>query len=306
MRFAISIPQFYADGEFDPEGFRAHVRRIEELGFDSGWTQEQVLAVKEFSHLGAIETMTYAAAVTERLRLGCSVFVTPLHNPVHLAHSLASLDQLSRGRLEVGVGSGGRDRPFAAFGVDPEGLISRFTEGLEIMRALWSQPSVTFEGRFWQLKDAKLKPGAFQKPGPPIWFGGAHPKALRRAARLADGFFGAGASTTAAFADQVRTLRTELASAHRDPTTFAIAKRVYIAIDDGNPDRARERISTALENLYGTPTLASVAVAGTTTDCIRGIQDVADAGAELILFTPLHDEADHMEHIAAEVIPQLR
>jgi len=72
------------------------------------------------SVLGPIETMTYAAACVERMRLGCAVLVTPLHNPVHLAKSLSSLDQLSRGRLDVGIGTGGRGRMFSAFGVDPD------------------------------------------------------------------------------------------------------------------------------------------------------------------------------------------
>src|SRR5262249_17904565 len=132
MRFAISIPQTVPDGAFDPAAFGAYLRRAEDLGFESGWTLEQVLGTRPT--LGAVETMTYAAACCERLRLGCVVFVTPLHSPLHLAKSLSTLDQLSRGRLEVGVGTGGRTRPFAAFGVDPEGLVTRFTEGLRLMR----------------------------------------------------------------------------------------------------------------------------------------------------------------------------
>src|SRR5215469_12056614 len=126
-RFAISIPQFVADGTFDPAGFRAHLARAEALGFDGAWTQEQVLGT--MPNLGPIETMTYAAACTERLRLGCAVFVMPLHSPVHLAKSLSTVDQLSRGRLEVGVGTGGRGRMFSAFAVDPGKLVARFIEG---------------------------------------------------------------------------------------------------------------------------------------------------------------------------------
>jgi len=139
MRFAIAIPQFYADGEFDPEAFRAYFARAEELGcFDSAWTQEQGLGAAP--QLGPVEAMTYAAACTRRLRLGCVVFVSTLHSPVHLAKSLSSLDQLSRGRLEIGVGTGGKGRPFAAFGVDPQRYVARFTEGLALMKALWTEP----------------------------------------------------------------------------------------------------------------------------------------------------------------------
>src|SRR5262245_5877873 len=133
-RFAISIPQFVADGTFDPGAFDTYLTRAEALGFESAWTGEQVLGT--MPHLGPIETMTYAAACSELLRLGCMMLVSPLYSPLHLAKSLSSLDQLSRGRIEVGVGTGGRVRMFSAFGVDPATLVARFTEGLRLMRAL--------------------------------------------------------------------------------------------------------------------------------------------------------------------------
>src|SRR5262247_655224 len=205
MRFAISIPQFVPDGEFDPAGFRAYMVRAEALGFESAWTLEQTFGT--MPHLGPIETMAYAAACTERIRLGCVVFVTPLHSPVHLAKYLGTLDQLSRGRLEIGVGTGGRARMFSAFQVDATSLVARFTEGLQLMKALWTEPRVNFDGRFWQLKDAAMEPKPFQKPHPPMWFGASHPDALRRAARHGDGFFGAGSSTEAQFAAQVPIVR---------------------------------------------------------------------------------------------------
>lgn len=305
MRYAISIPQFYADGTFDPDEFRVRMQRIEELGFHSAWTQEQVLTAGQMPQLGALETMTYAAASTSRIRLGCSVFVTSLHNPVHLARSLSTLDQLSRGRLDVGVGYGGKGRMLSAFGIEPEGLLTRFTEGIEVMRALWSEPEVTYDGRFWQLTGARMEPKPFQKPGPPVWFGGGHAKALRRAARLGDGFFGAGSATIDAFVDQVQTLRTELAAADRDPATYPIAKRVYVVIDD-DPARARTQAEQSLEKIYGTKAFAPVAVAGTPADVTSEVQRVIDAGAELVLFTPLDDASEQAERIAAEVIPHLR
>jgi probable F420-dependent oxidoreductase len=304
MPFAISIPQFFSDGAFDPTAFRTYVRRAEALGYQSGWTQENVLGTGPI--LSPVETMTYAASCTETLRLGCSVFVTPLHNPVHLAKSLSSLDQLSRGRLEVGVATGGQSRMFSAFEVDPTRLVARFTEGLRLMKELWTQPKVTFEGQFWQLTDAPMAPKPFQKPHPPVWFGGSHPAALRRAVRLGDGFFGAGSTTTAAFAEQVRTVREELAEAGRDPGTFRIAKRVYIGVDD-DVRQVRERMAEGLEMVYGdfSQRLGHVSVSGTPEDCVQGIGEVIDSGAELVLFTPLFDQATQMERVAAEVVPQL-
>jgi probable F420-dependent oxidoreductase len=304
VRFAISIPQQVADGTFDPAHMRAYLARAEELGFASAWTQEQVIGTLPL--LGPAETLSYAAACTDRLRLGCAVFVTSLHSPVHLAKSLSTLDQLSRGRLEVGIGTGGR-RMFSAFGVDPESFVARFSEGLRLMRALWTEPRVNFDGRFWQLAGAAMEPKPFQKPGPPIWFGGSHPAALRRAIRLGDGFFGAGSVTTKQFADQVQTLRGALAEQDRDPARFPVAKRVYIAVDD-DAERARAGIGAALDQVYGffgRRDLTPVAVCGTPGDCVRGLREVAEAGAELILLNPLFDDARQMERLAAEVMPQL-
>ena len=199
VRFAIAIPQHVAGGTFDPAAFRAFMTRAEELGFESAWTQEQVLG--DMPNLGPLETMAYAAACSERIRLGCAVLVSTLHSPLHLAKSIATLDQLSRGRIEVGLGSGGRYRAFAAFDVDPATFVGRFTEGLALMRACWTEPRIDFEGRFWQVAQGAMEPKPVQSPYPPIWLAGGHPDALRRAVRLGDGFFGAGSSTTAQFVE---------------------------------------------------------------------------------------------------------
>jgi probable F420-dependent oxidoreductase len=304
MRFAIAIPQFYADGEFEPPRFRAYLGRAEELGFESAWTQESVLGTG--AQLAPLETMTYAAACTSRLRLGCSVFVTPLHSPVHLAKNLSTLDQLSRGRLEVGVGTGGKARPFAAFGLSPDRYVARFTEGLALMKALWTQPRVTFDGEFWQLKDAAMEPKPAQKPHPPVWFGASTEPALRRAVKLGDGFFGAGSSPTASFAGQVQIVRQALTEAGREPGSFPIAKRIYIAVDD-NAGRARTRINDAMARIYGrrVPSIEAAAVAGTAADCVREVNAVAAAGAELILFTTVFDQLEQMERLASEVMPHV-
>ena len=305
MRFAISIPQRYPDGSFDPGAFAAYLARAEELGFESAWTMEQILGSSP--RLGALEVMTFAAASTRRLRIGCSVFVSPLHQPVQLAKSLSTLDQLSQGRLEMGFGTGGRGRPFAAFGIGPDRLVTRFTEGLAVMKACWTEPEINFDGQFWSLQNAALEPKPWQKPYPPLWIGGSAPAAVRRAARLADGFFGAGSTTTAAFAEQVTVLRGALAGDGRDPGAFPVAKRVYVAVDD-DAERARDRTAAALIDVYGEafgPRLLPAVVTGPPEACVRGLREVAAAGAGLILLSALFDEPEQMERLAAEVVPQL-
>jgi probable F420-dependent oxidoreductase len=304
VRVAISMPQRFGDGMFDPQSFRAFLGRAEALGFESAWTQEQVLG--RFPQLAPTETMTFAAACTERIRLGCAVYVTPLHNPVHLAKSLSTLDQLSGGRLEIGVGSGGKQRPFAAFGVDAATYIARFSEGVALMKACWTEPTITFEGRFWQMQGAAMEPKPMQKPFPPLWFGGGHPNALRRAVRFGGGYFGAGSSTTAQFREHVRNLRTILTEEGRDVAGCPIAKRVYVHVDE-DAERAAQVVARNLAQIYAHigADFTAVAVFGSPRTCIEGVREVVDAGAELVLFTPLHDEAAQMERLAAEVVPAL-
>jgi len=304
MRFAISIPQVYGDGEFDPGAFRAYLQRVEELGFESAWTQESVLSSSP--QIAPLQAMTYAAACTQRLRLGCVVFVSTLHSPPHLAKALSSLDQLSGGRVEVGVGTGGKTRPFAAFGMSADRYVARFTEGLALMKALWTESRVTFDGEFWQLTDAAMEPKPAQKPHPPVWIGANGEQALRRAVRLGDGFFGAGSTPTARFADQVQVVRAALADAGRDPATFPIAKRLYIGVDD-DAARVRERVNAAIARIYGRrmPVIEAAAVAGTADDCAREAREAAAAGAELILFTTLFDPAEQAERLAAKVMPRI-
>lgn len=310
LRYGIGIPQIYPDGSFSPDDFRAYLARAESLGvYESGWVQEQELGSAPV--LAPFETMAYAAACTSTLRLGCVVFASPLHQPVHLAKAVATLDQLSGGRIEIGVGSGGRQRPYAAYGLTPDRFIARFTEGLALMKALWTEPSVTFDGDFWQLSDAVMEPKPAQKPYPRLWFGGNAEAAVRRGVRLCDGFFGAGSQPTAAFADQVAVVRDELTKTGRrvgfGPGEYPVAKRVYLGLDSAAEPRPRERMNTELAAMYGrrVPTIEAAVVAGSADECVAGVRAVIDAGAELVLFTPLYDGREHLERIAAEIIPRL-
>jgi probable F420-dependent oxidoreductase len=303
MRFAISIPQFYADGEFDPVAFRNFFAAAEQLAYDSAWAHESLLSGTP--QLSPIETMTYAAACTQRLRLGCAVFVSTLHSPVHLARSMATLDQLSGGRVDVGIGTGGGQRPFAAFGIGADRYVARFTEGLAVMKALWTQDRVSFDGEFWQLASAAMEPKPVQKPHPPVWIGAGAPAALRRAARVGDGFFGSGGAPIDRFAEQVRLVRAALAEAGRDLDAFPIAKRLYIGVDD-NAARARDRMRAAIARMYGRPVpdIEAAAVAGTPAECADAVARTAAAGAELVLFTTLFDPGTQAARLAEEVIPQ--
>jgi alkanesulfonate monooxygenase SsuD/methylene tetrahydromethanopterin reductase-like flavin-dependent oxidoreductase (luciferase family) len=136
---------------------------------------------------------------------------------------------------------------------------------------------------------------------------------VRRGVRLCDGFFGAGSSATSAFASQVSVVRETLASdpgrggVGFGPGQFPIAKRVYLGVDPSSGARARDRMNDALAGMYGArvPAIESAAVAGTVAECVDGVRAVIEAGAEMILFTPLYDNVEHMELIADQIIPAL-
>ena len=303
MRFAISIPQYARESRFDAVTFRAHLARVEELGlFESAWVQEQVIGAA--GSLAPLQTLTYAAACTEELRLGCAVFVLPLHNPLHLAKAISSLDCLSHGRVEVAVATGGRGRPFEAFGVDPDKPVARFNEALALMKACWTEREINFDGRWWKLQGASMEPKPVQKPHPPVWFGGSVPAGMRRAVRHGDAFMGAGSQTPAQFAEQVKVVREELSAQGRDPGTFRIGKRVYVHVED-DAARARQRLEDALTRHYGREGWSEHIFAGPPDMCAEGIRTVVEAGAELVLLNPMLDDAQQLERLAAEVIPAL-
>jgi alkanesulfonate monooxygenase SsuD/methylene tetrahydromethanopterin reductase-like flavin-dependent oxidoreductase (luciferase family) len=307
VQFGIAIPQMDTHG-FDAHGVKSFLTRAEDLGFESGWVMEQVIGPTPL--LAPLELLAYAAAGTRKLRLGVAVLVTSLHDPLQLAASITAVDRLSHGRLDVGVSPGGGFRKFDAFGVDKATFVARFTEGLELMKAVWSdEPKITFHGRFWDLADLPIQPKPVQRPHPPIWFGASAPRALARAVRHGDGFLGAGSSTTAAFAEQVPVVRRELARQGRAAEHFRIGKRVYLTVDD-DAARAHEQVLQGLRTIYGTmPGIEDVPVYGTPEDVVRGLQEVRTAGAELILLNPVGTDVagnlHQMERLAADVIPHL-
>jgi probable F420-dependent oxidoreductase len=303
LTLGVAIPQTFPDGRIEPRRIQSFVQRAEALGFHSAWVVEHTFGA--MPALAPIELLTYAAAMTERLQLGAAVLLTALRTPVQTAKSLATLDQLSGGRLIVGVGLGGNPKVYPAFGLTAERRAARFAEGLRVMKRLWTEPQVTLDGEFYQLENVSVQPRPLQTPHPPLWFGGHHELALRRAVELGDGFIGAGSASTATFAEQMKVLRSILAERGRDPASFPICKRVYLAIDR---DRARagKRLAEWFGAFYGRPALAEeVSVWGDVDTCVEGLRAVAAAGSGFLMLNPVFDEAEQLERIAADLAPRL-
>ena len=286
MEFAIAIPQTYPD----PARIQRFLRRAEELPLIAAWCIEQVIGTAPV--LESVTTLTYAAAVTKRLRLGIAVLLIAQRNPIDLAKALSSLDVLSDGRLIVGVGLGASTRHYPAYGLPPEGRVARFRENLEIMKQLWTEDKVTLDGRFSRLVSIPMQPKPVQRPHPPIWFGGHAEAALRRAAELGDGYIGAGSTPMDVFLDDIKQL----------PADFPKAKRLYLALGD-NLSRLREWFGA----FYHKPELADqVAVWGSPQQIVDQIIRLRDAGVNYILLNPLFDEEAQMEQLCEHVLPRVQ
>ena len=303
VEFGIGIPQVQAESRIDVQRLHRFLARIEDLGYASAWVLEQPIGT--VPTLEPVTLLAHAAGVTGRVGLGAAVILLPLRTPMVLAKELATVDQLSRGRLVAGLALGGGREHYQAFGLSPEGRVRRFEEAVRLLRLLWAERSVTFHGEFWQLDDLAVEPKPLQRPHPPLWFGGGSLPAIRRAAQMADRWIGAGSSSTEEFRRAVEGLREGLKVEARDPSSFPVAKRVYVAVDP-HPERARSRLRRWFALFYGDPDLVDhVAVFGPPDACVAGLAAVARAGAGLIVLNPVFDQEEQAEVLAAEVVPRL-
>ena len=295
--FGFALPQVSLTEPVDVEPVGRVARRAEELGFQSLWTLDQVLGGSR--NLEPVSLLSYVAAITSRVRLGTAVFVLPQHNPVQLAKDLATLDVLSGGRVDAGFGIGNENAPHdAAFGIPAGRRVKRLTESLAVMRALWSERKASYAGEFFRLEDIRMEPKPVQRPGPPVWFGGRVEPALRRAVRLGDAWMGPGSSSIDDFRGHVAILRQALEETDRDPATFTISKRLYLAIDDDR-DRAEGRLREWFAHVYGSADLANaVAVWGPEAYVRERIAEVIDIGAEHMLLHPVFDFDEHLAALA--------
>ena len=171
-----------------PAGIRRTAELAEELGYDSVWVTEHIIVgpegVDPYGRVyDPLVTLGWIAGWTERIGLGTSIVLVPLHQPMHLAKEAATLQELSGGRLTLGFGMGWHEDEYRFMGVPFERRGRRGDEAIRLMRALWSGER-DFEGELWSFHDATSEP--LPSPPPEIWIGGSSPAAIRRARRLGD------------------------------------------------------------------------------------------------------------------------
>ena len=184
----------------EPDDIERVLVAAEQLGYESIWTGEHVVLVDpheapspvppETSFVDTVASLAFAAAKTERIKLGSGIILLPQRNPVVLAKELAGIDVLSKGRLLFGVGVGYVPREFETIGVPYEERGARMTEHIEAIRELWTSEQPTFEGRFTQFSGIQSRPRPVQDPHPPIIVGGMSEPALQRAVAQGDGWYG--------------------------------------------------------------------------------------------------------------------
>ncbi len=177
------------------------VRMIRSLGFDSIWGGEHHVT-PGFHYFPLLPMLQRLAAEADGMWVGTNLTLLPLHNPVEMAEVGAFLDVITGGRFLLGVGLGYRSEEFAVFGVPMTERVSRLTEGVEIIRRLWTEDRVTHRGRHWQLDDVSIRPRPMQRPRPPILVGSQVAPGIARAARIADGWLVVPIPTVDEFAAQ--------------------------------------------------------------------------------------------------------
>jgi probable F420-dependent oxidoreductase len=272
--------------------------RGEALGFSDLWVTENTLD-HVFSFDPAL-ILTYAAAVTNRIRLGVAVVVLPVHNPSHVAHQFATLDYVSGGRAILGLGLG-REHHYAEFQVPTEHRVRRLREGIDIIRAIWTEPKVNYAGSIYRLDNAGMVIKPVQKPHPPIWLGGEHANAVRRAAAIADGWMSAGGASAAAFGKSVQILREELEKLGRDPARFPISKRVFLSVDE-RADVARAELDRWYRKVYRRPKGADDAdIYGTPPQVREKLEALVAAGATHLLVNPTGRYREQVDALAEVV-----
>jgi len=281
-------------------------RRIEAGGCDAIWALDRLV----YENPDPLTALAAAAAVTSRVRLGTSVLLAPLHSPVVLAKQLATLDLVSNGRLLVGLGIGSRPDDFAAAGVPFAGRGGRAAEMSRIMRQVWSGQPVRHQGRYFAIECGAVGPAPVQRPHPPVWMGGFQEVALKRIARIADGFVGSGGAGPDGFAGMWERVRQMVAAAGRPPDRFPNACLAYFNVG-GDREQAKAQAMAALVRYYGPQFMSRydperALVFGPPEECARRAQAYFDAGVQHLILVPTTLDAGQVDRIAREVRPHLR
>ena len=300
MKFGVTVPNNW--GIENAKEALSFGPLAEELGYDSVWVMDHLfnngyirerLDDKPYYH--PLATLSYLAATTERVLLGTSVLVLPYHNPVELAKYTATLDQMSDGRVTLGVGVGAMTEEFAALGIPMSERGALTNECIRVMKELWTNQAPSYHSSRWNFDDLRFSPKPVQQPHIPLWIGGASPGALRRAARLGDGWHPSGL-TPEEYAVRRQQVRELAERAGRDPDSLTMSARVEVEATGGpSSDRTANRARIPGNDLEQ----AAITIAA-----------YRDAGVEHLVLALNTGEVGRirslMEDLASQALPQFR
>ena len=328
-KFGVFLPSLYDDRPPSLETLCTYAERAEALGLDSLWVIDHLFRVAPSYRVTWLEPLTVLTAVaarTRRISLGTAILVLPLRDPVILAKQVASLDVLTGGRIVLGVGTGWSEQEFAACGIPYAERGRRAEEIIELLKRLWTEERVTFEGRHYRVRDIRIEPRPVQRPHPPIWIGGgvwypqhaAHltdtpgyrPDAvLRRVGRLGDGHF---PSYRAILQSDMTHVRRAFArvqvfarEAGRDPDALTLATQEYLyLVENGDLDRARSAVARFTP--LGFEEARRLYLLGTPDEVVGMIRARLDAGVQHLALCPIVPDIAQLEMLARDVLPRLR
>ena len=272
-----------------------------------------------------INLLTWLAARTRTLRIGTAVIVLPWHNPVLLAEQAATLDLLSGGRLDFGIGKGYRYTEFRGFRIPMEEAEERFDEALEVITRAWStKERFSHRGKYWQFDEIVVEPAPVQKPHPPFWMAANSPASIRRVAERGCNLLLDQYATAETLGERIALFRAEVEARGRvfDPMQVAVARDVYVAKDAADKAaalarnaRARQRIlevSRAPGQAGGSHILAydhsdarrqSVTVYGTPDEMFEKLEALRAAGVTYVLANIGGDSRESLRRFAREIVP---
>jgi probable F420-dependent oxidoreductase len=304
VRIGIALGDSFSE-EQQPEALLEFIEDCERRDIDSIWVSDRIAAPR--ATLDPVVFMAYMASRMRNMKLGTSALVLPTRQPVVLAKQLATLDFLSKGRLLLVVGIGGDDsRDFAATGVRKEERGKRGDEAIALMKKLWTEENVDFNGQFYSAHDFTLLPRPYQKGGPPLWVGGRSNAAFKRAGRLADGWL-ASSVTPAEVALGIEAICAYAHEVGRDIpddhygvlVPYCIASRAEEAEKIAGPS-IRRRQELAVRDYCGLGTAEQVS---------EKLREYIDAGATKFVMRPYGPQESlrrQVEMLAKEVIPALQ
>ena len=292
-----------------PGDFAAHA---EAYRLDSVWASDG--PGSPIPSLDPVVTMGSMVHSTERIRIGSCVILVPLRNPGILAKEIASLDAISGGRIDFGIGVGGASafsspEAFRAVGIDPRERGARCDESLEVMTKLWSGESISHRGRFFRIEDIAMAPAPIQRPHPPIWMGGTAEGMLRRTARVGQGFVPV-APGSEEYAALWSRIEHHAEAAGRDPSQITRGVHLYYCTGDSRA-AAHAKAERSLSARYaremkladdGRFALGDVAA------CVGTLMAYREVGVDYFVFNwagPTEAVSDEVERLARDVMPQL-